>query len=166
MTRSPVRYYPVQRTNVHAPIDSLYYLFDSYWFLWCATHNPISIDKIDLAIRLHFDSQYPKSGNFPCKMFSGTSKNPKVKNTKIFPWYTSSSQEREHSLDILRGKCSTATPPFIMATEYRSTAFRCALSHCMNNLSKTKFLTWNSWIYGALECTIPSQFFHDLSRGC
>ena len=39
-------------------------------------------------------------------------------------------KKSEHSLDILRGKCSTATPRFIMATEYRSTAFRGALSHC------------------------------------
>ena len=36
----------------------------------------------------------------------------------------------EHSLDILGGKCSTTTPPFVIATEYRSAAFRGSLSHC------------------------------------
>ena len=36
----------------------------------------------------------------------------------------------EHSLDILRGKCPTTTPPFVIATEYRSAAFRGSLSHC------------------------------------
>ena len=36
----------------------------------------------------------------------------------------------EHSLDILRGKCSTTSVPFVMATEHRSIAFRGSVSHC------------------------------------
>ena len=54
-------------------------------------------------------------------------------------------KKSEHSLDILRGKCPTTTPPFVIATEYRSAAFRGSLSHCTTSPIAGSHISLHIW---------------------
>ena len=53
-------------------------------------------------------------------------------------------KKSEHSLDILRGKCPTTTP-FVIATEYRSAAFRGSLSHCTTSPIAGSHISLHIW---------------------
>ena len=59
------------------------------------------------------------------KLFSETSKNPKIKRNENFAMVHVHPRRKkiERSLDILQGKFSTTTPRFMLATEYRCAAF-------------------------------------------
>ena len=54
-------------------------------------------------------------------------------------------KKSEHSLDILRGKCPTTTPPFVIATEYRSAPFRGSLSHCTTSPIAGSHISLHIW---------------------
>ena len=74
-------------------------------------------------------------------------------------------KKREHSLDILCAKCLTTTPPFMMATEFRSTAFQGSLSHCTTSPIAGSYISLYIWcpqIHDSLRSS--SIIFHAVAN--
>ena len=102
----------------------------------------------------------------------GTSRPPWWRSTEylLAPVITQSMvpprrKKSEHSLDILRGKCPTTTPPFVTATEYRSAAFRGSLLHCTTSPTVGSHISLYIWcprMHDSLRSS--SMIVH--ARGC